>query len=160
MTVVRGQIGEEELPVAFILASAAGVDLPAIVKLRVGGMSWLDITLHFGLNPRVFYVPLERDPGPPYGKAYGHFKHKDHEKSEKVHMTDAEIVDWANLRFLSEYYHCSPDEVVKSRQAGRNFVTISTELRSKADKSQTEARDKNEKKEKGKPEKTGKAKHK
>lgn len=154
IVVVRRQVADEELPVAFIIASAAGVDVPAVVKLRVGGKSWMEISLHFDLSPSVFYVPLARDPGPPYGKAYGHFKDKAGKKSKKVRLTDTEIIDWANLRFLSEFHHCSPDEIVKSRQSGHNFITISKDLKTKADKrrekSQIADKDKVEKKGKGK----------
>jgi len=154
IVVVRGQVTDEELPVAFIIASAAGVDVSSVVKLRVGGKSWMEISLHFNLSSKVFYVPLVRDPGPPYGKAYGHFKNKAGRESKKVRLTDVEIIDWANLRFLSEYHSCSPEEIVKSRKAGHNFATISKELKAKADKrtekSRVAAKDKIKKEGKGK----------
>ena len=154
IVVVRKQVTDEELPVAFIIAEAAGVGVPAVVKLRIGGMSWMEISLHFDLSPSVFYVPLARDPGPPYGKAYGHFKNKANKKSKKIQLTDTEIIDWANLRFLSEYHHCSPDEIVKSRKAGHGFVAISKGLKTKAikqrEKSQSAEKDKTKQKGKGK----------
>ena len=149
---VRGQLSDEEMPVVFIIASGAGVTIPAVLKLRAKGMSWMDINVHFGLSPNVFYVPLDNDPGPPYGKAYGHFKNKKGKKAKKIHLTDREIIDWANLRFLSEYHHTSPAKIIKSKKSGHNFVTISKNLKAEAKKQREKSQrvDKPKSKQKGK----------
>ena len=66
ITVVRERkIPNEEMPVVFFLAGRAGVAPEAIIKLRLSGKSWMDITFGFGLNAESFYVPVTVDPGPP-----------------------------------------------------------------------------------------------
>src|SRR5512143_4122724 len=64
---------DEELPVVFFLAARAHVAPHVIMDLRSRGSSWMDISLHFGLGPEIYYVPVKATKiGPPYGKAYGH----------------------------------------------------------------------------------------
>lgn len=68
-------IPDEEIPVVFHIARSAHVSPRAVVDLRIGRMGWLDITVHFGLKPDLYYVPVTiTKQGPPYGKAYGYYK--------------------------------------------------------------------------------------
>jgi len=60
--------------VVFFIADRAGLKPAPVIELRDLKKSWLDITIHFGLSPEIYYVPVTVDPGPPYGKAYGYFK--------------------------------------------------------------------------------------
>ena len=66
---------------------------------------------------------------PPYGKAYGHYK-KYHPNKEwkKIVLSDNEVVDLVNLRFISEYHKLDPDKVIKMRGQGMNFVNINVEI--------------------------------
>lgn len=119
------KVSDEELPVVFFLAARANVAPGVIIDLRVGeGRSWLEIGARYGLGPDVYYVPLERDPGPPYGKAYGHFKNKPRKSWGEITLSDADVVNLVNLKFISGQYGCSPDEVVSMRAKGENFVGI------------------------------------
>ncbi len=131
------RIPDEDMPVVFFLARRAEVAPDIIVKLRLGGKSWMDICLHFGLSAEVFYVPVKHDPGPPYGKAYGHFKKRKRAQWAEIRLTDAEIVDFVNLKFVSEHYGFSADEVMKMRGTGSGFVDIHTKVKKqkKADES-------------------------
>ncbi|MDI7259241.1 MAG: hypothetical protein QME90_04880 [Thermodesulfobacteriota bacterium] len=51
------RIPDEEIPVILFIAQRARVAPAAIVDLRLGGKSWMDITLRFGLSPEIYYVP-------------------------------------------------------------------------------------------------------
>lgn len=51
-------IPDEEIPVVFFIAQRAHVRPATIIDLRLRGKTWMDITLHFGLSPGIFYVPL------------------------------------------------------------------------------------------------------
>ncbi|MEE8577728.1 MAG: hypothetical protein V3T31_10770 [candidate division Zixibacteria bacterium] len=117
---------DEEMPVVFFLARHANVTSQVIISLRLGGKSWMDICTHYHLSPDLFYVPLKHDPGPPYGKAWGHFKNKKRKKNDwgSIRFSDADIVNFVNLKFVSEKYGYSPDEVIKMRSGGSDFVAI------------------------------------
>lgn len=74
-------IPDEEIPVILFMANRARVSFAAIIDLRQRGESWGGVTRHYGLSP-VYYIPMRT--GPPYGHAYGHYKHE-HWKKWKKH---------------------------------------------------------------------------
>lgn len=121
-------IPDDELPVVYFLARRAHVAPAVIIKLRLGGTSWMEIGLHFGLAADIFHVPVEGSPGPPYGKAFGHFKKHKKKDWHTIRLSDNDIVNLVNLQFVSQHYGFSPDEVIKQRGSGKSFVRISHEL--------------------------------
>jgi hypothetical protein len=115
--VVREQrVPDYELPVVFLMARHARVAPAVIVDLRLGGMQWWDIAARYRVGPEVFYVPA----GPPYGKAHGYWK--------KHRMTDAEMIDCANVRFLSEYHRVPPDRIYAMRSRGLGYTQVNAML--------------------------------
>ena len=119
----------EEIPVVFFIARRAHVAPGVIVDLRLRRMSWMDITFHYGLSPEIYYVPLRVAPGPPYGRAYGYYKKWHRKEWRKVRLGDDDVVNLVNLKFASEHYGYSPEEVIKMRSGGRNFVEINEEIK-------------------------------
>jgi len=119
----------EEMPVVLFIAGRAHVAPGVIIDLRLRGMSWMDITFHYGLSPGIYYVPLKAAPGPPYGRAYGYYKKWPGKEWKKVRLGDGDVVNLVNLKFVSEHYGYSPEEVIKMRSGGRNFVEINEEIK-------------------------------
>ena len=133
VVVVREKkIPDDDLPVVFFLAKHASVTPSVIVKLRLSGKSWMQIAMHFGLTAEVFYVKFDRDPGPPYGKAWGHFKKHKRSEWHKVKLVDADVINLVNLKFASEHYGHTPAQIVKMRAKGDSFVALHKKV--KADK--------------------------
>lgn len=128
--VIERSIPRSEMSVVYYLADRSHRDARYITDLRLRGISWWDISLRLGLDPRTLYIVESRRYGPPYGQAYGHDKHKKHR------LQDAEIVDLVNVRFLSDYHRISPDEVIDRRRRGENYYRINEEYRDKKDRSQ------------------------
>jgi hypothetical protein len=125
----RRRMPEYDIPVALFIAQRAHVAPNVVVDMRLSGRSWMDISLHYGIGPDVYYVPVERDYGPPYGKAYGHYKKKHRKEWRDIRLDDDDFVNMVNLRFISEHYGYSPDEVVRMRSSGKNFSEINDEAR-------------------------------
>jgi len=129
---VRGKsVSDEELPVVFFFARRAQVDPEFILKLRLGGKSWMEIGLQYGVYADAYFVPVDNPPGPPYGKAYGHYKKRNKAQWKEIRLSDSEIVDFVNLKFVSGYYDYAPEEVMKYRGSGKSFMGISAELEKK-----------------------------
>lgn len=129
----RYRMHDEDLPVVFFLASRAHVDPRVIIDLRMRRkMSWLDITFHFGLTPEIYYVPVKHV-GPPYGKAYGHYK-KHGKDYRKVVLVDSDVVNLVNLRFMSDYHGISPEVVMDRRGRGEKFDAMNDEFRKSSGK--------------------------
>lgn len=120
------RLSDEELPVIFFLAREARVEPAVIINLRLKGMSWWDISLHFRLRPEIFFLPVTLVRiGPPYGRAYGYYRQHRHQKSwGRVVLTDVEIVDLVNLKFVSTYHQVPPERIMEMRAKGQNFIDI------------------------------------
>jgi hypothetical protein len=117
------RIPDEELPVVFFIAQRAHVPAARIVEMRLHGDSWWDISVRYGLGADVYYVPVVVRSGPPYGRAYGHYK-KPKNQWNTIVLTDADIVNLVELRFMSEHYHVAPERIVELRERDVDFVTI------------------------------------
>jgi hypothetical protein len=66
--------------------------------------------------------------GPPYGKAYGHYKKHEH-NYKRVVLADEDVVNLVNLRFISDYHRVAPEIVMDMRSQGGRFVVINEEVR-------------------------------
>lgn len=118
-----------ELPVVGLVAAQLTVTPERVVDLRLAGRSWIDLTVELGGGPEIFYVPFARDPGPPYGKAWGHYKKTPREKWRAIRLTDAEVIDLANVHLCARQYALTPDRVVQLRRGGESYAQLHRELR-------------------------------
>jgi hypothetical protein len=125
----------DDLPVVYFLAARSHVAPSAIIGLRARNLTWIDIAYHYHLGLDIFFVPVSADPtGPPYGHAYGYYRKQGPGRASKGYaMTDREVVDLVNLRFMSEYYGVRPETVMTMRGAGRSFVAINDEVSRRTD---------------------------
>jgi hypothetical protein len=129
LVVRKRGIPDEELPVVFLLAAHARVAPEGIIDLRLGGMSWMDITLRHRLSPEIYYVPVNGGKiGPPYGKAYGHYKKHPKNEWKKIRLPDSDVVNLVNLKFMSEHYGYAPEKVMQMRSEGHHFVAINDSI--------------------------------
>jgi hypothetical protein len=123
-------IYEEELPVVFYIAQRAHVYPEDVVDLRLRGMSWMDITLHFGLGPEIYYVPVVIDRyDPHHGHAYGYYHNHPRGGWRRSDLRDRDIVNQVNLKFISEHHRYAPEKIMRYRSEGRRFTTIDQEAR-------------------------------
>jgi hypothetical protein len=126
VVVIERSIPRDEMSVVYFLARESHRDARYISNLRLRGISWWDISLRLGLNPRTLYVvDTHRYHKPPYGKAYGYNKNKKHR------LRDAEIVELVNVLFLSDYHRISADEVIDRRRSGERYNRIDEHYRGK-----------------------------
>ena len=130
VVVVRDRkIPDEELPVVFFIAGRAGVAPKVIVNLRLGGSSWYDISIRYGIYPDAYYIPLKVRPGPPYGKAYGYYKNRPKKEWKKIKLSDNDIINLVNLKFISEHNKYSPEKIIKMRSKGEHYAEINTNVK-------------------------------
>lgn len=125
------RIPDYEIPVVLFISQRVRVAPEVIVNLRLSGMSWMDISLRFGVGPEVYYVPVQNVYGPPYGHAYGHYQNRNRNEWHNIRLADDDVVNLVNLRFISERYNSPPEDVMRLRSSGRNFVNINNDIRSK-----------------------------
>ncbi len=124
-----------EIPVVLFIAKRAHVEPKFITDLRLWGNTWLDITLRFGLGPEIFYVPIGvMVIGPPYGKVYGYYKSKSKKEWKTIVLSDDDVINLSNLKLMSEHYGYPPEKIIKMRSGGKEFVSISDEIRKEKEK--------------------------
>ncbi len=120
VVVVQREVPEDDGPVVFFLAHRAHCSPYRIIRMRRMGYSWWRITMALRLNPDIYYVPMGRGRiYGPYGRAYGYYRHRD-----PRYLTDPDIVNMVNLRFISSYYHVPPREIMERRARGEDFASI------------------------------------
>jgi len=126
----RYRIADEELPVVFFLAARAHVAPGVIIDLRLGGKGWFEIAVRYHLPPDIFFVAVPAGHiGPPYGNAYGYYrKYQERHAWGHVVLTNREVVDLVNLRFVAEYHKVAPEKVMQRRGQGYGFVAIHDEV--------------------------------
>jgi len=105
----------DDLSVLLFLSRHSRRDTAEIVALRTKGLSWWEIGVRVGVPADVFFVRVDRDPGPPYGNAYGHWKRHRHD-ARAFALSDVEVRDLVAVRMIHEYYGV-PIEVAMSRRA-------------------------------------------
>ena len=122
------RIPDDEIPVALFIARHAGVPWMRVVDMRLRGDSWWDISVRLGVRPDVYYIPVTVAPGPPYGRALGHYKNKHRKQWSTIVLSDADVVNLVELRFLSEHYKVPPERIIELRGKDRDFVAIHSEV--------------------------------
>jgi len=120
----------DDLAVALFIQRQSGRSLDEMYRLRQqSGLTWWQIGMRFGIPVDAWYVPVERKPGPPYGKAYGHWKKHKRNRSRTVVLTDADCRDLVALRVVHEYFDVPVDIAVTWRAEGNLRDMMSTEYR-------------------------------
>ncbi len=117
----------DDLVVSLYLAKRSGLAPDEIRALRGRGMSWWEISVRIGLKPDIWFVAVDRDPGPPYGKAYGYWKkHRRGERGE-WRLTDGQIRDLVAVRMVHEYYGMPVEAAMALRASGRSLTVLMAE---------------------------------
>jgi hypothetical protein len=127
---VEQGLSYEELPVAFFIAERSKTETHRVMEMRQAGKTWTEIAFRLGLMPDVFYVPVGTPvTSLPFGHAYNSYSRKPKREWKTVSLTEKDVVNLVNLRFLSDDYGCPPERVIEMRAAGKTFMEINEALR-------------------------------
>jgi len=120
----------DDLAVALFIARHSGISLTSIFGMRQEGRTWWEIGIRLGVPADVWFVPVPRDPGPPYGHAYGYWKkHKRDPRSDYI-LADADVRNLVAVRVMHEYYGVDVDVAMDWRSDGRDLrALVSDEYR-------------------------------
>jgi hypothetical protein len=120
-----GQCKEpDDLAVLLFLSKHAGKPPGQVMKLRRGGLSWWEISQQYGIEVGVWFVPVKRDPGPPYGRAYGHWRKHSKDKRHQMSLTDVDIRNLVAVRLLHEYYGVEAEVALQWRSSGQDLRSL------------------------------------
>ncbi len=116
----------DDLAVFLYLSKRSGRSCDHIFGLRRQGLSWWQISTRLGLPVDVWFVEVHHDPGPPYGKAYGHWKKHKQDRHHHMVFSDADIRNLTAVRVIHEYYGVSMQVAMDWRASGNSLQTIMT----------------------------------
>ena len=119
----REGIPENEVPVVLYFAQHSRYSPDVIIRMRREGRSWLEISDQCGIGRDAYYGMIEQRSGPPYGNAYGYWKHRGGR-----YLSDADVINAVNVRFFTDGYHCNAADVYRLRSDGRSFSSIYNDL--------------------------------
>src|SRR5262249_4355894 len=106
----------DDYPVIMLLARASRRPADEILRMRLDYLSWSDIMMRMHVSPSVLFVGLNRDPGPPYRRAWGYWKK--HPRGDGYDFRDRDIVELAKLQVASGHQRVSPYAVISDRNKG------------------------------------------
>lgn len=113
----------DDLSVALFVMRHSGRSAEWVWDLRRRGFAWWEIAIRAGMGPDVFFVPVRHDPGPPFGKAYGHWK-KQKARPETVVLTDDDVRNLVAVRIVHEYYGVPVEAAMEWRATGRDMRSL------------------------------------
>jgi hypothetical protein len=116
----------DDLSVALFLDRYCGKGPEFYVGLRKQGLGWFEISNRCHVQPDVFFVPVQRDPGPPYGKAYGYWKKHKQDPRNPIVLKDADVRNLVAVRMAHEYYGVPVETAMQWRSSGRDVRTVMT----------------------------------
>lgn len=143
----------EELPVVLMVANRAKKNPSEVGAIRAGGESWMKIAETYGLGADVFYIMINaKFSSETYSPILEKFKTVQQSQISKVLLTDGEIVNLANLKFISSVHDYTMFEIMAMRDYGKEFPQINEQV--KEAKDAMLKREKEERKKKKKENKT------
>jgi len=119
----------DDFPVVMFMAQASGRRADAVLSMRSKNMPWSDVMARIQVPSDRLFAGLDRDPGPPYGRAWGHWKQNRGrgEKPAQVVLDDRAVQELVRLQIASWALRVNPYTIVSERQRGMTvdrFVVI------------------------------------
>lgn len=114
----------DDLAVSLFICRHSGRSPEEVFRLFRRGLSWWDISIRLGIPADAWFVQVDRDPGPPYGKAYGYWKQHKRDRRQALVLSDIEIRDLVAARMIHEYYAVPVGTAMELRAAGLNLRGI------------------------------------
>ena len=110
---------EDDYPVILFLSRVSKRPPEEILRLRLDYLSWPDIMVRMNISPAVLFAGIDRDPGPPYGKAWGYWRK--HPRGERIPLRERDVVELAKIQIAARTQRVSPYALVAERNKGNTM---------------------------------------
>ncbi len=114
----------DDLAVGLFVAGRAGQPPASVFDLRRRHPSWWDVGVACGLPADAWFVPVTKPPGPPYGRAYGHWQKLRDERVPLPALDDGQTRDLVAVRLLHEYFGVPVETAMSWRAGGRDVRAL------------------------------------
>ena len=113
----RCRYPEDDFPVVSFLAFQSHRDPNFILSLRSDRYPWYEIFYRLRVDPGVLFVGIDRDPGPPYGKAWGHWRNE--RRGARIRFSDRDVVGLVKVQTACRHFGTSPFAIIDSQRRGQ-----------------------------------------
>ncbi len=114
----------DDLAVGLFIGQRTGRSPELILDLHRSGVSWWDVAVRCGVAEEAWFVPVKGRPGPPYGKAYGHWKKHRADRRHALRLSDADLRHLVAVRVLHEYYAIPVEQAMERRARGSDLRAL------------------------------------
>jgi hypothetical protein len=114
----------DDLAVFFFIVARSGRTPDFVFALRKRGLSWWEVGRRCGVPVDVWFLPLAADPGPPYGRAYGHWKKWKRNPKTVFVLADADVRNLVAVRMAHDYYGVPVEVAMRWRAEGRDIRAL------------------------------------
>ncbi len=127
---LKMNIEKEDMPVVLHVAQTCKTTPSRIAALRERGESWMEIIEGRLASPSVFYFKLmAKIESKTFAPIFAKFKALPQNRWNELVLTDGEIRDMVNLKFIYSYHDFSVFSVMKMRDAGKDFASINNRVK-------------------------------
>lgn len=124
-------VSGDEIPVALLLAKLTKSSPANFGKLRARGDSWRDIAKVRNVGSDAFYMKIDaKFESATFSPIFAHFDTTSESKWRELPLTDGDVVNLVNLKFISSHFDYSAFEVMSMRDKGNSFVDITAHVKS------------------------------
>jgi hypothetical protein len=124
----RRGITEEEVPVILFISTRSGVDASLIVRARLRGASWMEISRRYGISERAYRATVRETSVGARGNSRGRDARGSERSRGRYVIDDAGIILAVHLMFMKGHYGCGEEEIMLMRERGKGFVSIDCDL--------------------------------
>jgi hypothetical protein len=96
-------IPENEIPVVFYIARYSGWEPMTIVRMRLNGLSWGDISLRCGIGPGIYGLPFRVMAGTLHGTSYVNWR-SENDRMRGYNYTDRDIIGGVHREFAMGHH--------------------------------------------------------
>jgi hypothetical protein len=123
-------VSQDDVPVAFYCADKCEMSPVDLAHMRARGDGWSDIATMRGIGPRDFYVIVVGDiKSETYAPIFEKYKSTPINLWRKMELTDSDIINLVNLRFVGSEHDYSVYEIMELRDSGSDFMAINQEIK-------------------------------
>ncbi len=114
---------EVDLPVVLYLARESRRPVAEIVDLRGSGLDWSSVFTRVGCPHDRLFAGIDRDPGPPYGKAWGYRR----KHGGPAVLADDDVRGLVQIQIGQRFAGLSPYELAQARGRGISVARLVAE---------------------------------
>ncbi len=123
--IIKQGVDIEDVPVILLIATRTKSSINQIAKVRARGDSWQEIITGRSISTEIFYIMIAGEiTSKVYAPIFAKLSTSALGGIDKVALSDDEVVNMTNLRFISSFHDYSIFEVMAMRDFGKDFPRI------------------------------------